>query len=63
MKKFNIFGVHRKIRVLGTGGRVFTKNQYLEGLAWIIYRFKGKPGKKEECGVFEGWGIIPQCTL
>ena len=31
--------------------------------AWRACRFKGELGKKEGGGVFEGEGLIPQCTL
>lgn len=33
------------------------------GVAWTVCRSMGELGKKEEEGVFEGMGLIPQCTL
>ena len=33
------------------------------GVAWTVCRSMGELGKKEEGGVFEGMGLIPQCTL
>ena len=68
MKKFNILGIHWKIRVLGTGGGV-TKNQCKVGLpkkgeAWIVYRFKGGgPGKKGGVVFLRAGVLIPQCAL
>ena len=59
MKNFNILGVHRKIQVLRGE---FTKNQYIgrdclkRGVAWTVSGFKGRLGKKEGGGVYEGGG-------
>ena len=53
MKSSNIFGVHRKIRLVGG----FTKNQYIGGRGdclksetWTVCRFKRVLRKKEEGG-------------
>ena len=46
IKNFNIFGVHRKIQVLGRGGGRVTKNQYI----W------GNCLKKEDLGSLQIWG-------
>ena len=65
MKNFNILGVHWKIRFLGEG---LMKNQYKEGDCWkwgpwTFCWVKGKGAWQERGGVFEGRGLIPQCTL
>ena len=49
MKNFNIFGVHRKIRLLG----VFMKNQFRGG-AWTVSHLKGAWQERGGGGVFEG---------
>ena len=36
---------------------------WVGGGAWTVCRSMGELGKKEEGGVFEGVGLIPQCTL
>ena len=61
MKNFNIFGVHKKIQVLGGGGE-FTGGIALKSGAWTVCRYKGKAWQEIGGGIFKG-GLIPQCTL
>ena len=66
MKNFNIFGVHRKIRL--SGGLESSRKSNIEGGGLPkkggLGQFANLGGldNKEGSGVFEG-GLIPQCTL
>ena len=65
MKKFNIIGVHWKIRFLeGAWKNQFLGVNGLKRAAWIVCRFKRGPGKKEDVMFLrrEG-GLRPQYTL
>ena len=68
MNNFNILGVHWKIWLLrGEGGLRKTNiegGDCLKRGAWTVCWFKrGRFGKEEGGGVFEGGGLRTQCTL
>ena len=66
MKKFDIIGVHWKIRFLGGAWKKqFLGVNRLKRAAWIVCRFKRELGKKEKVMFLRGeeGGLRPQCTL
>ena len=63
VKNFNAMGGSQKNPIFrGSNEKPIHMWEFPKKGASTVCRFKRGLGKKEKCGVFEGW-LVPQCTL